>query len=132
MGAATIEVADGVLFKVEAIDDERRRRLRLGGGLFLVFVLVFVCDGFEILRLGVAENEYKTRAVRGPFEIVNALSCFCEALRFPTAAIEEPHLVFASVASREEGEEFAIRAPAGMRRGKAFGSQGNGIAAAGG
>ena len=55
-----------------------------------------------------------------------------EVLGFATEAVEQPDLGLAFVALGKESDEFAVGAPAGVRRGDAFGGQGDGFAAGGG
>ncbi len=129
MGATTVEVADGVALELETIDDEGRRRFGLWSGSGLIFVLVF--GGLQVLGLGIAENENETSAVRRPFEVVNTLGGVGEVSGFAAKTVEKPDLGFAIVSRGEEGEIFAIGAPARMRGGDAFGGHGNGIAAVG-
>jgi len=50
--AAVIQVANGVLFKLEAVDDEGRRSFRFCGGL----VLVLLFDGFGVFGLGILKD----------------------------------------------------------------------------
>jgi len=73
------------------------------------------------------ENEAST--VGGPFEIVDTLGDVGELLRFAAAAIEEPDLIFTTVARGAEGEIFSVGAPARVAGGDAFGGEGDGIAA---
>src|SRR6266852_240610 len=100
MGAAAVEVANGVALELQPINDKRTRSLRLGrcgrSRLFLVF-----CR-FEILGLRVAKNQYEPSAVWRPLEVVHALSDVGQANGFAAAAVEQPHLVFAAVARREK------------------------------
>src|SRR6267143_1351753 len=63
LSAAVIEVADGVLFELQAVDDERRGSFWFCGGL--LFVLFF--SGFNILGLGVLEDKDEASAIEGPF-----------------------------------------------------------------
>ena len=52
MVATTIQIADGVLLELEAVDDEGRRSFRFCGRL--VFIAFF--GGFGVLRLGILED----------------------------------------------------------------------------
>jgi len=82
--------------------------------------------------LKVAENENQASAIRGPFEVVNALRNVSEVSGFTSEAAEQPDLGLAIVSCGEESEVLAVGAPAGMRGRDAFGGQGDGIAAVGG
>src|SRR6266404_3231814 len=79
--AAVIEVADGVLFKLETVDNERWRSFRFGRcGLVLVF------RGFGVFGFWILKDENEASTVGGPFEIVDTLGDVGELLRFAAAA----------------------------------------------
>ena len=86
----------------------------------------------KILGSGIAKNENQAATVRRPCEVFHILNCFSELLSFAALAIEEPDLFLAFVAFGEEGEGFAVVAPARVLGGDAFGGHGEGVTARGG
>src|SRR2546430_17725404 len=92
MGAAAVEVADGVALELETVNYKGRRSFRLGSRGGLVFVLVFVFGGFQVLGLGIAKDENQASAVWRPFEIVNALRNVGEGRGFATQAVGKTEL----------------------------------------
>src|SRR5580693_144003 len=127
MGAATIEVANGVFLENQAIDDPWALGLGFfGGGVFVIAVIVFGLfgDGFKFLGRGITEDEHQASAIRRPGEIVDTLSRFSEALGFTAHAIQHIHLglfflALGIFALGEEGEEFPVGRPARMLSGRA-------------
>src|SRR6266850_1520876 len=99
--AAAVEIADGVLLELKAVDDEGWRGFRFWGGLVLFFLLGGL-GGFRISGLGILEDEDKASAVRRPFEIGDTLGNVGEALRFAATAVQQPDLILGAVAGGEE------------------------------
>jgi hypothetical protein len=139
VGAATIEVADGVFLENQAINDPGALSLGFfGGGVFIIAVIVFGLfgDGFKFLGRGITEDEHQASANRRPSEVVDTLSRFSEALGFTAHAIQHINLglflfAFGILALGEEREEFPVGRPARMLSGRAFRGERDGFAAGG-
>src|SRR2546429_4765347 len=64
MRAAAIQVANGVTFELQSVDDQRGRRLRFG---WCRWNRLFpVPGGFDVFGLGIAQDEHESCAVGRP------------------------------------------------------------------
>jgi len=110
MRTAAIQVANRVAFELKPVNYKRWRSLGLRRrGRSRLFLIL---GGFQILRLGIAQNQNKPRTVGRPLEIVHALRNVGQSNCFSATAIEQPHLRLSSVTSGEKRNVFAVRAPA--------------------
>src|SRR5437879_7454001 len=84
MRAAAIQVANGVTFELQSVDDQRGRRLRFG---WCRWNRLFpVPGGFDVFGLGIAQDEHESCAVGRPLEIINALDGVGQANGFTATA----------------------------------------------
>ena len=95
-------------------------------------LLLFVAEGFEFFRAGVAQYKADALTIGGPSEVLDILRSVGEALGFAAGTVEEPDLGFALVARGEEGEVFAVGTPARTAGGRAFQGHRNSFTAGGG
>src|SRR5262245_50491064 len=96
------EIAGFVFLEIEAVDDNRRRRLVL---------IVALGAGQRVVE----HDERETGAIRRPVVVDHVALELGELLRIAAAAIEEPELIRPILLApvREESEIAAVRAPAG-------------------
>src|SRR5262245_2956663 len=96
------EIAGFVFLEIEAVDDDRRRRLVL---------IVALVAGTRVVE----HEERETGAIGRPVEVDHVAIELSEQLRIADAAIEKPELIGAILLApvREESEITAVRAPAG-------------------
>lgn len=116
MGAAAVEIADFVDFKLETVNHPRL----FGFGLLVIVGGVVVDLGglglvsVEFLGRWIFEDKHETAIVGRPGEIVDILNGVRKLLGIAAEAVQEPDLRFAVVALGKKGKELAVGTPAGM------------------